>query len=473
MALRYGDRNQSYLFPKCIDDYVGKDDPVRVYDGFIEAVNLRELGFTINDNRVGNSEYDPKAMIKILVYGYSYGVRSSRKLERSLHHNLSFIWLAGGLLPDHKTIARFRRDNIVGLKKLLKQSARICIKLGLIEGNTLFVDGSKIRANAGIKHTLSVKGCAERLKKIDDRIDEILKECDIADEQEAHSGSFIEIKEELRDKEVLKGKIEEVLKEIRESGKESMNIVDRDCVKVKGRQGIHAGYNGQIVVDDKNGLIVSCDVANESNDVNQFSKQIKSANEVLGKRCKTACGDAGYSSVEVLKEIDEQGILVIVPNQQQVGDKEVKGFSKSEFKYDKEGNNYRCREGHLLKYVGICKEKGHLLYRIEDKELCRNCKHFGICTKDNNGRRIRRLRSEEIKEKLEKQYLGGLNIYKRRKERVEHPYGHIKRNLGVSGFLMRGLEGVRGEMGMLATCFNISRMITILGVSGMMAKLVC
>jgi transposase len=111
MAYRYGDRLQMNLFPQSIEDYVDKDDPVRACDAFVESLSLAALGIVVDENQVGNPEYEPKAMIKLLLYGYSYGIRSSRKLERALCHNVSFIWLMGGLKPDHKTIARFRNDN--------------------------------------------------------------------------------------------------------------------------------------------------------------------------------------------------------------------------------------------------------------------------------------------------------------------------------------------------------------------------
>jgi transposase len=94
---------------------------VRAYDAFVEALDFNALGIALNPDNVGNSEYDPKAMLKLLVYGYSYGVKSSRKLERETHDNLSFIWIMGGLKPDHKTIAEFRRSNKQALQKILQQ----------------------------------------------------------------------------------------------------------------------------------------------------------------------------------------------------------------------------------------------------------------------------------------------------------------------------------------------------------------
>jgi len=153
MAYRYGNRCQYGLFPQSIEDYVAPSDPVRAYDAFVEALDFNALGIEIDPNQVGNSEYDPKAMLKLFVYGYSYGTKTSRKLERETYHNLSFLWLMGGLKPDHKTIAEFRRNNKEALKKVLRQCARMCLKLDLIAGNVLFVDGTKIRANAARART--------------------------------------------------------------------------------------------------------------------------------------------------------------------------------------------------------------------------------------------------------------------------------------------------------------------------------
>ena len=123
MAYRYGNRRQMDLFPPSIEDYVGADNPVRAYDAFVEALDFDELGIVLDEYKEGNPQYNPKAMLKLLIYGYSYGFRSSRKLERAVHDNFSFVWLTCGLKPDHKTIAEFRRRNKASLKNVLKQCA--------------------------------------------------------------------------------------------------------------------------------------------------------------------------------------------------------------------------------------------------------------------------------------------------------------------------------------------------------------
>lgn len=474
MAYRYGDRLQMNLFPQSIEDYVAQDDPVRAFDAFVEALDLQGLGIIIDETKEGNPEYNPRAMLKLLLYGCSYGIRSSRKLERACYHNVSFIWLMSGLKPDHKTIAEFRKSNKRALKNIIKQCARMCIKLELIEGNTLFVDGSKIRANASINNTFTQERAENLLKNIDSRIQQILDECDAIDEKEQNNPSLVKLNKELKNKEVLKSKIEDIVKELKSEDKESTNSTDKECVKVKGRQGTHAGYNSQIVVDNKHGLIVNSDVVNESNDSNQFSAQIDQANAVTGRKCENACSDAGYTDTDDLKKIDEKGINVIVPSQKQAHDTKPGPYDKEHFKYDDAADCYICPQGQVLKYSFSNYAKGKMTYQIIDKALCFSCKHFGCCTKAKKGRRIVRLFNEAVKLKLEKKFKEqqSQDIFKLRKEKVEHPFGHIKRNLGVASFLLKGLEGVKAEMSLFSSCFNILRMLTICGgVKGFVAKL--
>lgn len=469
MAYRYGNREQTTFFPESIEEYIGKEDPVRAYDAFVEALDLNELGIHLNRNKVGNSEYDPKAMLKLLIYGYSYGIRSSRKLERAVYHNFAFIWLLGGLKPDHKTIANFRKNNKKALKKVLKLCAEMCIKLNLIEGNTLFVDGTKLKANASKKNIWTEDRCDSVLQNIDKHIETILTECDSVDKQEEGSDSFVKLQEELKQESVLKEKVQSILEELKTSEKKSINTVDPDCNRVNDKGRFNTGYNSQIVTDEKNGIIVNSDVVYENNDTGEFANQIDQANDTLGKKCENAVGDCGYSNTGELKKVDEQDINVIVPSQRQSLHKESSKFSKEQFNYDSENDCYVCPEGHILQRHGTNNIKKNINYDITDPEICKNCKHFGECTKSKSGRKVTRLFDEEYKEKFEGQYNlpESQAIYKLRKEKVELPFGHIKRNLGVDGFLLRGLEGVRAEFSVLSSCFNIARMITLLGVSGL------
>jgi len=465
MAYKYGDRNQINMFPASIEEYVSEDDPVRAYDAFVEALDFNGLGIVIDENKVGNSEYDPKAMLKLLIYGYSYGIRSSRKLERAIHHNVSFIWLTGGLKPDHKTIAEFRRKNKKTLQRVLKQCARLCIKLKLIEGNTLFVDGSKIRANAALDNRWTEEKCRKYLKKIDARIDDILTECETVDLDEQDSSSIVKLHEELNNKNKLKEKIGRALEELQKEEKDNTNSTDPDSVRIKSRKGTHTGYSAEIVVDEKHGLIVNSDVVSENNDLKQFANQINQANEVLENKCEIACGDAGFSNTSELEKIDDQGIKVIVPTSRQASKKDVSRFDKMNFKYDSVKDCYICPAGQELLPKHILEKRKTKKYMLPNRSDCSKCKYFGQCTTSMRGRTIDRKYSAEARERFERQYNTPLSqeIYRLRKQKVELPFGHMKHNLKFDGFLLRRSNGVKAEMAIMGTCFNLTRMISILG----------
>lgn len=473
MAYRNGDRYQIGMLPQSIEEYVSQENPVRAYDAFVEVLDLRELGIEINPDKVGNSAYDPRAMFKLLVYGYSYGVKSSRRLERECHNNLAFMWLMGGLKPDHKTIAEFRRENKAALKRLLQQCAQLCIKLDLIAGNVLFVDGTKIRAN-GSRHRFHDREYYEKkLGKVNERIEQLLAECETIDREEEGTPSYIAMNKELTKSQSLKERIKELLPRFDSDKIKQVNQTDPDCRLMHSLQGSHASYNVQSVVDDKHGLIVHAEAVRDTNDSNQFAQQIEQANELLGECCEVACADAGYAEVASLERIDEKGIKVIVPSQRQALHEKESPFSKSHFTYDEKEDCYSCPAGHRLRYSYTNKENGKRQYRMENKMNCQNCVHYGQCTMSERGRNIIRLPNEEAKLKFEAQYekAESQEVYARRKTRVEHPFGHIKRNLKTDGFLLRGRDGVQTETSLLATCFNIARMITIFGIGPMREKL--
>jgi transposase len=454
-----GARDQSQLFPASIEDYIGVEDPVRVYDAFVEQLDFAQLGIELDEGKVGHPQFDPCSMVKLLVYGYSYGIRSSRKLERANYHNVSFIWLMGGLKPDHKTIARFRRDNASALKNILRHCAQVCLRLGLVEGNTLFVDGTKIRASASMKHTWTVARCKQSMREIDQRINSILNECERVDGREDQQASLVKMSDELQDQKRLKEKIGKVLKELQQQDRSSLNTTDPQSARMRNGGQIETGYNCQAVVDDRHGLIVHSDVISQSNDGGLFSSQIQAAQETLGKTCQRACADAGYGGSEDLQKTLDQGVDVVVPIVRH-------SDFRDRFTYDANADIYRCEQGHELKYIGDHKDHRTRIYQIADSLTCRRCPAFGICTKSMQGRRVERPFAEEVREHLE----GRLKmrdaqlLIRKRKMRAEHPFGHIKQNMGLRIFNLRGLRGVRAEMGLAATAFNLTRMMKLIGI---------
>lgn len=472
-----GTKYQIPLLPLSFDEMVASDDAVRVYNEFIENINLASLGIKLDSNSQGNPRYHPKAMLKLLVFGYSYGVRSSRKLELAAHHNLAFIWLVDGIQPDHKTISEFRRNNLKTIKKLIKLTARLSIELDMIDGNVLFLDGTKIQGNANIKHHISIERARKMLPKIDKKIDEMMQEIEKVDAQEAGLESLCKMNKKLAAKQAYKGKIEAFARRLEEDGddKKSVNMTDPECVKIPIKNKIVAGYNAQMVVDGKKGFIVNTEVVSQSNDMNQFASQIDNANEILDNPCETACADSGYESPDDLEKIAKQEINVIVPSKRQASKKKGNKFNKSKFKYDRKKDEYKCPAGKTLKFRKLAKERGKKvrLYKTEKVETCRQCEHYDECVKSSGGRSIRRYKNEELREKFEANYakLESKIIYRCRAPNAEKPFAHIKYNLKMDIFNLRGVDGVNGEMSLLASAYNIRRLITEFGVRGLIEKI--
>jgi transposase len=473
MAIRQGNRGQLQMLPACIEDYVPQDAPVRVYDTFVDNLDFGDLGIECNPGKEGNPCYDPRAMLKLLTYGYSYGIRSSRRLEREVNYNLSFIWLMGGLKPDFKTIAEFRRKNKGALQRVLRECVRLCIRLDLIAGNILFVDGSKIRANASIQNSWSKEQCDKVLSRIDKKIKQVIAEAEAIDQEEDGQPSLVKVKQELQSARVLKERVTGIMEALRREERASLNTVDRECTVIHGRQGTHAGHNAQVAVDDKNGLVVSSDVAPTNNDLGQFSVQIAKANAEMGRKCQVGVADSGYARIEDIAKVVGDRIQVIVPTQSIVSKKGVGEFDKRNFAYDPSKDCYTCPEGHILLRCGRTRRNNGYRYKFTVKNPCLACQRYGRCTKAKCGRTIERRDDEALREFLEKEYALSENqaIYKRRQEKIELIFGHIKRNLGVVSFQLRGLEGVRAEMSLLSLCFNLRRMITLLGVAGLIQKM--
>ena len=473
MAYIKGNRNQIMLLPQAVEDYIAKDDPVRAYDAFVEALDYNTLGLVIDDNQAGANPYWPKAILKLLIYGYAYGIRSSRKLERACYHNLSFIWLTEDIKPDYRTIARFRIANKDIVKNVLRQCARMCLKLGLIEGNTLFVDGTKMKANASLKNTWSKDRLQKYEDKIDENIERILAECEAIDNAEANNGSLIKLKEELADQETLKAHIAEIAKELKESGKPKLNTTDPDSFVSKSDRGAKMYHNAQVTVDEKHGLIVNSDVVNQSVDANQLSIQARQAKDTLDKKPQNLCADNGYYSIDDIEKMDA-GINVIIPSQGQLikertPDK-IKPFPKDAFAYDDKRDCYICPENKELRRtkLTIPDRPNAIIYQARGCD-CKSCPHFGACTTSANGRKIIRQKNETLMQRLAQIYDNdtGQQIYKLRKQKAELPFAHFKHNMNMRQLLLRGIAKAGAELSLCAIGYNLIRMINLLGVNGL------
>ena len=141
------DRGQSTLFPECLEDWIDENNPVRVIDVFVDELNLGELGFDgVAPEVTGRPSYHPSVLLKLYIYGYLNRVQSSRRLEREAGRNIEVMWLMGRLVPDHKTIADFRKDNGGAIRKVCARFIMLCRRLDLFAEVSVVIDGSKFKA---------------------------------------------------------------------------------------------------------------------------------------------------------------------------------------------------------------------------------------------------------------------------------------------------------------------------------------
>lgn len=470
-------RNQTFLLPKTLEEYVQQDNPVRFIDAWIDAQNLQTLLFTHTiPNEEGRPFYDPKDLCKLYLYGGLYHARSSRKLERQCQVNLEVIWLMKGLTPDYKTIADFRKDNVQCIKALFKEFVKLCMGLGLYGGELIGTDGSKFKAvNAKEKH-FTQQTLAKRIKLIEESVQRYLEELDAADKQEENEAKHAweeKVKTLLKKKE----KCQELLSEMKHSGQNEVALSDPECRLMKTRGGIESCYNVHTAVDAKNHLIVDYDVTNAPSDNHELCSIAKNAKETLGVERIKVVADNGFQDALEIKECVDNGITPYVAQKRNSngghGDVPTAEFSADRFVYDKGADVYVCPAGQRLEfyYSAVMGGKKMRIYKSKTG-ACFSCRFFMTkCTKFKDGRWVHRWEHEEVMDELRERLRLHPEVMDKRKELVEHPFGTVKRAFGAGYLLLRGLGKVSGEVGFTMIAYNMRRALNILGPKALMQAL--
>ena len=465
------DREQGLLLPSRVEDYVAKDNPVRAVYIFIDSLDLKVLGFCNTEGGIsaGQPAYPPKALLKLYLYGFLQGIRSSRKLERECQRNMEVIWLVEGLQPSYKTIADFRKDNLKGIKAVNKDFVLLCKELGLFGGELVAIDGSFFRGNVGKKHIYT----AERIKKwqegVDKQIEAYLAELEQSDAEEVETeikGSKIEEKlEKLR---ARQKRNQERLKQMQASGEKQLAEVDKDARILSKNGESVAGYNVQTVVDKKNKLIVTYEVTRDGNDTQQLAPMAQKAQQVLGVSQLEVVADAGYYNFDQIKKCKETNIIPYVPEPNRNALTESQGrFVRSDFKYQAETDSYICPAGQTLAHYSQSVQNGLLRWAYRSRRaVCNLCPLKPRCQSPKSRfRSIYRWEHEEIIEayRLRMAKHGRLKM-DLRSCLAEHPFGTIKRWCGWDHFLLRGLPKVSAEMALWMLGYNFKRVLKIFGL---------
>jgi transposase len=483
------DKNQFNMIPLALDEMISEDNPVRVIDALVDSLDMKSLEFKYaNPKKYGRKPYDPKDLLKLYIYGYFNGIRTTRKLEKEANRNIEVMWLLNNLKPDDKTISNFRKDNNKALTNVFKQFSMLCDELGLYGKEIIAVDGSKFRANNSRRKNMTKRKVKKVIEYYENKAKEYLELLEHT-ELENEKKSKIELsKTEINEKiENVRMKIKEFTKmaeDIEKNGELSTSDPDSRHMGVSNN-GTDIAHNVQTAVDAKHHLVVTVDVVSCPADQTQLHNITKKAIDAFelneenktskGKELITVLADKGYySGVELLK-CKQDNVKTIVPKQKgSIPKSGNKLYLKDNFIYDKNNDTYTCPKGQILVNVSKATSK-EKVYR--NSKVCDKCLFKDECTSAKRGKSIRRGPYQNIYDEVNEITAENKELYKKRQMIVEHPFGTVKRTLGFSYFLTRGNTNVKVESFMHFFTYNLIRTINIIGVKELVevlkAKISC
>jgi transposase len=469
-------RGQAALLPECLDDWVDESNPVRAVDVFVEALDLRDLGFAgVDPAATGRPAYHPSVMLKLYIYGYLNRVHSSRRLEREAGRNLEVIWLLGRLAPDHKTIADFRKDNGAAIKKVCAQFVELCRQMGLLAKASVAIDGSKFKAVNSRDNNFTKGKLERRLKQIEESVARYLGQIETADRQALAGEDAAEtvvltktrLKEKLAALEEEVKRLRSIEKQVLASPDQQVSLTDPDCrsMATSGRGSGMVAYNVQSAVDTTNHLIVAHEVTNVGSDRSQLANVAVQAKAALHADKMEAVADRGYFKGEEILSCEQAGITVTLPKPQTSGAKAEGRFGKQDFVYRPTDDVYRCPAGETLTYRYTAEENGQNFRRYWTS-ACRICPIKAQCTTGPE-RRITRWEHEHVVEAVQKRLDHNPQAMRVRRETVEHPFATLKMRMGATHFLCKTLPKVATEMALCVLGYNLTRVMNIVGVTAL------
>ncbi|MGY4498695.1 transposase [Bradyrhizobium sp. GM24.11] len=362
------------------------EDPVRVIDVFVDELDLAELGFArVDPEATGRPSYHPSVLLKLYIYGYLNRVQSSRRLEREAGRNVEVMWLTGRLVPDHKTIADFRKDNGGAIRRVCARFVALCRAMGLFaEEASVAIDGSKFKAVNNRDKNFTRAKMERRLAQIEESVARYLHQLDSADRQEPSlarttkatrlTEKIARLKEEMQRLHALEARMIA-------TPDQQISLTDPDSrsMATSGRGSGVVGYNVQVAVDTKHHLIVTHEVTNVGTDRSQLANMAKEAKTTLEATSLDVVADRGYFSSEQILACEEAGITVTLPKPMTSNSKTEGRFGKQDFRYVVEEDVYICPAGERLAYSFTTEENGLVLRRYSSN-ACRRCTIKQSCT---------------------------------------------------------------------------------------------
>src|SRR5271167_2898369 len=402
------DREQITLFPECVEDWIGEDNPVCAIDVFVDELNLYELGFGgVAPEATGRPSYHPSILLKLYIYGYLNRVQSSRRLEHEAGRNVEVMWLVGRLAPDHKTIADFRKDNGGAIRKVCAQFIALCRAMGLLTQANVAIDGSKFKAVNNRDKNFTRAKMERRMAQIEESVARYLQQLDSADRQEpseALKTKTSRLKEKIEKLKEQMRRLEDLKVQMLATPDQQISLTDPDSrsMATSGRGSGVVGYNVQVAVDTEHHLIVTHEVTNVGTDRSQLAHVAKETKAALEVAKLDVVADRGYFNSEEILACEEAGITVTLPKPMTSNSTADGRFGKPDFAYLSEQDVYRCPANQLLPYHSTAIEHGMELRRYWSTAACSSCMIKSKCTTSKEERRVKRWAYEHLVEEVQR-----------------------------------------------------------------------
>lgn len=465
MPFRSDTRYQDWLFPPSLGDFLPEDHPVRFVREFVASLDLDSLGINTWPEQFGAPAYRLDMLLACWLYAFMMGVRSSRKLELACREQIPFKWLMGNQEPDHVTLWRFYRDNRGAMRALFQETVRVAVELEAVGLVLQALDGTRIASASGA----SLKD-ENQLRKLQEAVDREIAELESRNQDDTggHDGR-VRAKKEERQARIAAAldrlQRENAQKEGKGQNKRKVSISDPEAQQMPGGRHWVVGYNGQVVVDAKEQIIVAADLDAESTDTRQLRPMLEQVKEQMGRMATTTLADAGYYSTPNLAFAEgKTELLIATPSMSDVGaDPQKQPFHRDNFDYDEERDEFTCPEGRKLPHFYTRDTKtATASYQVEVYlcQSCEGCPSRDECTSSKRGRQItisefdhlrrrthERMGTEEAREQ-----------YNQRAPLAEGVFGNMKEAMNVRRFLCRGIENARASWLLLCSAFNLRKL---------------
>lgn len=496
-------QNQAMLLPPDLGDLIGATHPVRVVSEVLEKVDITELVRQYKPG--GTSSYHPRMLLKVLVYGYMNNIYSSRKMEEAVLQNIHFMWLSGMSKPDHNTINRFRGQRLQKtLQPIFTQVVMLLCQEGLLSIKELYTDGTKIEANAN-RYTFvwgnAIKYNREKISKqlgelwqyaqsvaaseLDDTDPSGFEKIDSQKVQQTISN----INAALKDKEIKK----EVRQKLNYAKRNWPSILDKydGQEKILGEQ--RSSYsktdtdatfmrmkedhmkNGQlkpaynVQISTNNQYIASYSLHQNTTDTSTLIDHLNGHIKRFKQKPNNVTADAGYGSEQNYQWMEDKGITAYVKHNQfdRMQNENLRNkdpFTVDKLTYDDQNNQYLCPIGEPMKHIGRHVEKTKGGYpQIIDKYRAKNCEGCflrSVCHQQEGNRIIKVSNNyNRLKQNADKRLKTSRGIQKRKQRcfDTEPVFANIKYNHHFKRFMLRGINKVTVETGLLALAHNLRK----------------